>query len=273
MDEKTNALLARIADALDRLAPVATRDENVAAHAYRWTDSVLCAVDPFSPIKLDLLTGVDAQKDALLENGRRLSAGHGAHDILLWGARGAGKSALVKSTTASLQAGGCDLRLVEAGSEGLQTLPALFAKLSRDTRPTILFIDDLGFDANGDAARHLRSLLDGGVTPRPDHVRLYVTSNRRHILARDMAEQNSAINPRDSVDDHLALADRFGLSLGFHACSQDDYLKMVAGYTAHLGVRFDPADALLWSTQRGARSGRVAWHYATELAGRAGKKL
>ncbi len=273
MDRDLEPLLARIADALDRMAPPASEAAPLDGSAYWWDGAELRLVAPFSPIDISLLSGIDMQRDAVMENGRRLARGQAAHDILLWGARGSGKSALVKSSVAALQSAGLNLRLVEATGANLNTLPSLFALLSRVKRPTILFIDDLGFDQNGDAARHLRSVLDGGIAARPAHVRLYVTSNRRHILPRDIAEQSSAINPRDVVDDQLALADRFGLSLGFHACDQTAYLAMVAGYAAHFGLTFGPDDALLWAAQRGARSGRVAWHYIVDIAGRAGKSV
>lgn len=262
--------LSRIADALERLAPPPLVAARQGAPAYGWANRHLREITGFSPLPLDLLTGIDAQKAILLANGRRLAAGHAAHDALLWGARGMGKSALIKSSVAAVQGEGADLRLVEAAGDDLPTLGDLFALLADGARPTIVFIDDLGFEANGDAARHLRSVLDGGAMARPAHVRLYVTSNRRHIVPRDMAEQDSAINPRDVIDDRLALADRFGLSLGFHACDQETWLAMVAAYAARLGVDFDQQDALTWAAQRGARSGRVAWHYAIELAGRAG---
>lgn len=227
----------------------------------------------FAPLPLALLTGIDAQRDAVTENGRRLAGNIPAHDILLWGARGSGKSALVKSSIATLQAEGLDLALVEVGAGDLDSLPGVFAILESWTRPIIVFVDDLAFEGGTDAARSLRSMLEGGASGRPPHVRLYVTSNRRHIVARDMAEQESAINVRDVVDDRLALADRFGLSLGFHACDQDTYLAMVSRYAETFGLPFDEGDALKWATQRGARSGRVAWHYTVELAGRAGRRL
>jgi uncharacterized protein len=265
--------LSRIADALERLAPPPLAAPPPGAPAYLWAHGHLQILTDFRPLALDLLTGIDAQKTALVENSRRLAAGHGAHDVLLWGARGMGKSALVKSSIAAVQAEGGDLRLIEAPGEELHHLSALFGLLAGDQRPTIVFIDDLGFEAGGNAARQLRSVLDGGAMARPAHVRLYVTSNRRHIVARDMAEQDSAINPRDVIDDRLALADRFGLSLGFHACDQQTWLAMVTAYAAQLGLSFDEQDALTWSTQRGARSGRIAWHYATELAGRAGMAM
>ena len=174
---------------------------------------------------------------------------------------------------AALQAQGLAITVVEAPADKVETLPALFTAVRSWKGAVIIFLDDLAFEGNDDAARRLRSFLEGGATARPDHVRLYVTSNRRHIVARSMAEQDDPIHIRDVVDDRLALADRFGMSLGFHKCSQDDYLAMVAGYAAHLGVEHSPQDALTWSTQRGARSGRVAWHYAIEMAGRARKRL
>lgn len=266
-------LLTRIADALDRLAPPQLAAPRADAAAYRWDGDALHAIDDFCPVALSLLTGIDSQKDAVLENGRRLATGAASHDILLWGARGSGKSALAKSSIAALQAEGHDIALVEVAGEGIGSLTRLFSLLRASSRKYVLFVDDLAFDSMDQASRALRSTLEGGAAARPANVRIYVTSNRRQIIARDMEEQASAINPRDVVDDKLALADRFGLSLGFHNCTQDHYLAMVSAYAAHLGLAFDPHDALLWSTQRGARSGRVAWHYAVELAGRAGKAI
>jgi predicted AAA+ superfamily ATPase len=265
--------LTRIADALERLSPPMLTNVPGDATAYVWQSGVMRPVPTFNPVSVDLLAGVDAQKAAVLENSRRLAAGAAAHDILLWGARGTGKSALVKSTTKAVQDEGGTLRLVEASCDEIDSLPALFALLSRSDVPTLVFIDDIGFEQADPRMRHIRSVLDGGISARPGHVRLYVTANRRHIVPRNLEEQASAINPRDTVDDNLALADRFGLSLGFHVCTQDVWLEMVAGYAKHLGLEFDPQDALTWATQRGARSGRVAWHYAVELAGRAGKTL
>lgn len=266
-------VLTRIAQALERLAPPVSDPAPANAPAYIWHQGSLRAATGFAPVSLDVLAGIDAQKAAVLENSRRLAAGHAAHDILLWGARGAGKSALVKSTVAAVQAEGGHLCLVEAACDELDRLPDLFALLARDARPAIVFIDDMGFEQGDPQMRHIRSVLDGGISARPGHVRLYVTANRRHIVPRNLDEQSSAINPRDAVDDNLALADRFGLSLGFHACAQDVWLEMVAGYAKKLGLSFDPQEALTWATQRGARSGRIAWHYAVELAGRAGKKI
>lgn len=259
--------LRRIAEALERLAPPVQETLAPDAPAYRWDGQVLAAAD-FHPLALDLLTGIDDAKAALLENCRRHAAGHAAHDALLWGARGSGKSALAKATVGATDG----LALVELAASDLATLPALFTTLAGWGRRIIVFIDDLGFD-DVQAARVLRSVLDGGAAARPANVRLYVTSNRRHIVKRDMEEQHSAINPRDAADDALALADRFGLSLGFHVADQPTYLAMVCNYAAAHGLPFDPADAIQFATQRGSRSGRVALHYVVELAGREGRSL
>ncbi|MDR7154368.1 putative AAA+ superfamily ATPase [Sphingobium xenophagum] len=266
-----DALLTRIADALDRLAPPPAACADLAASpAYMWDGHAIQAVDAFTPVDYDLLTGIDAQKSALLENSRRLAAGHAAHDVLLWGARGTGKSAAVASVVGRLQREGQDIALLQCATDALASLPALFALLRGTDRPFILFLDDLGFDEGVGDARTLRSLLQGGTAARPPHVRLYVTSNRRHIVPRHLSEQDDPINPRDVVDDRMALSDRFGLSLGFHALDQDAYVAIVRGYAAKLGVAFDPLEAIQWSTQRGSRSGRVAWQYVVELAGRHG---
>ncbi len=259
--------LRRIAEALERIAPPAPLPVASDAPAYRWDGRTLAVAD-FHPLPLELLTGIDAAKAALVENCRRHAAGLAAHDALLWGARGSGKSALAKASVGAT--GG--LALVELAAGALDTLPALFATLTTWERRLIVFFDDLGFD-DGQAARRLRSMLDGGAAARPGNVRLYVTSNRRHIVKRDMEEQNSAINPRDAADDALALADRFGLSLGFHVADQPTYLAMVATYAAAYQLPFDPADAISFSTRRGSRSGRVAWHYVVELAGRERRSL
>lgn len=270
----TDDVLSRIADALDRIAPPpGSPADPLAAPAYVWRGDRLHAAQHFAPLPLGLLTGIDAQKAAVVENSRRLAQGAAAHDILLWGSRGSGKSMLAKSAVAALQADGDTLALVEVAPERLDSLPALFALLAPVDRAFVLFIDDIGFDGDAAAARALRSLLEGGAEARPDNVRLYVTSNRRHIVPRSMAEQDDPVNPRDARDDSLALSDRFGLSLGFHAASQADYLAMVQAYAAHFDLAFEEADAVGWTTRRGGRSGRVAWQYTVELAGRAGRSL
>jgi predicted AAA+ superfamily ATPase len=265
--------LERIAAALDRLAPPPSASDDPLAHpAYVWRRGALIAARAFAPLPLDLLLQVDKQKQALVDNLRRLSQGAAAQDVLLWGARGTGKSALVKAAVGAVQADtrGSGIALVEVTA--LDDLPPLFAMLATLPRSFALFLDDLGFDAPAEA-RTLRSLLEGGAEARPPNVRLLVTANRRHLVARDIAEQDGAINPRDSIDDQLALADRFGLSLGFHALDQDGYCAIVAGYAARYDLPFDAAEAVNWATRRGSRSGRVAWQYIIELAGRAGKSL
>lgn len=266
--------LARIAAALERLSPPPPAPADLSTHpAYLWREGVLTPASRFAPMPLALLTGIDAQKGQVLENSRRLAMGHAAHDILLWGSRGAGKSMLVKSVTAALQADGMALALVEVAADRLDTLPRLFGEIADIPRAFILFVDDIGFGEDERAARALRSLLEGGAEARPGNARLYVTSNRRHIVPREMSEQDDPINPRDARDDRLALADHFGLSIGFHACDQAAYLAMIEAYAAHYGLDFDPRDAIGWAMRRGGRSGRVAWQYAVELAGRAGRSI
>jgi predicted AAA+ superfamily ATPase len=269
--------LDRIAAALDRIAPPVPAPADPLAHpAYLWRGATLTAARDFAALPLSHLHGIDTQKTMLVANLDRLAQGHAAHDVLLWGARGTGKSALVKSAVAALQDanrdGGRPLALIEIVTTHLDTLPALFAVIAAVPRAFVLFIDDLGFDAAGDA-RALRSMLQGGAEARPANARLIVTSNRRHLIPRDIAEQESAINPRDAVDDNLALADRFGLSLGFHVVDQDGYLAMVKAYADAHDLPFDPIDAVGWATRRGSRSGRVAWHYIVDLAGRNGRAL
>lgn len=270
-----DALLTRIAEALERIAPPpASAADLAAAPAYIWNGATIRAAEGFAPVDYALLTGIDAQKQALLENSRRHAAGHAAHDVLLWGARGTGKSAVVAAVVGKLQSEGQDIALLQCAIDELASLPRLFTLLRDTRRPFILFLDDLGFDENGVGdARSLRSLLQGGTAARPANVRLYVTSNRRHIVPRHLSEQDDPVNPRDVVDDKMALSDRFGLSLGFHAIDQDAYVAIVGGYAASLGLHFEPLEAIQWATQRGSRSGRVAWQYVVELAGRNGLNI
>ncbi|MGD9812707.1 MAG: DUF815 domain-containing protein [Sphingobium sp.] len=274
MDEK---LLSRIADTLERLAPLPAASADLSAFpAYYWDGQAAHAAEAFAPPAYALLSGIDQQKGALLENTRRHAAGLPAHDVLIWGARGTGKSASVGAVVGLLQGEGADIALMQCAADRLASLPGLFALLRGSQRRFILFIDDLGFEegaAAGAEARIMRSMLDGGVNARPANVRLYVTSNRRHIVPRHLSEQDDPINKRDVVDDKMALSDRFGVSLGFHMLDQDAYLAIVAGYAAHFGLSFDAADAVQWATQRGSRSGRVAWQYVTEVAGREGRSL
>ncbi|WP_408588192.1 ATP-binding protein [Novosphingobium sp.] len=272
--EDSAVLLARIADALDRLAPPAPLPVDWLAHpAYVWDGTVARTVPVLEAPALELMRGIDKQKAAVAENVARLSRGSAAHDMLLWGARGMGKSALLRSATRAAQmASPGSIALVQASPDA--GLAQLFATLRAVERRFLVFLDDLGFDAGDtDGSRKLRSWLEGGVEARPANVRLAVTSNRRAIVERHASEQDDPINPRDAVDDKLALADRFGLSLGFHACPQDDYLAIIAGYAAHYGLAWEESDALEWSKRRGARSGRVAWQYVNELAGRVGRTI
>lgn len=269
--------LARIAAALEALAPPpAPKADWRSSPAYVWDGRGARGVGRLIAPDLALLRGIDGQKAAITANIARLAAGHAAHDMLLWGARGMGKSAVVRAGVAAAQteAPG-SLALVQVAQDALPTLAGLFAALGTlDDRRFLVFIDDLGFeDGDSTGPRLLRSWLEGGVEARPANVRLAVTANRRAIVARHLAEQDDPINPRDAVDDRLALADRFGLSIGFHNCSQDDYLAIIDGYARAHALAWDQGDALEWSRRRGARSGRVAWHYVTELAGRAGRAL
>jgi predicted AAA+ superfamily ATPase len=268
--------LARIAAALERLAPAPVGPAHWCDYpAYVWTGAQARGVDRLDAPDLTLLRGIDLQKDAVAGNVARLAQGFAAHDMLLWGSRGMGKSALTRaSVLAAQRAWHGSIALVQVAPDALPTLSALFAQLGGVDRQFLVFIDDLGFE-EGDLSgpRALRSWLEGGVEARPGNVRLAVTSNRRAIVGRSLGEQDDPINPRDVVDDKLALADRFGLSVGFHACSQEDYLAIIGGYAQALGLDFEQGDALEWSKRRGSRSGRIAWHYVQELAGRAGRRI
>lgn len=267
--------LARIANALERIAPLTDDTDWFGSPAYIWDAKRGRAIQRLEAPALGTLLAVDTQKEAVVANIARLAKGHAAHDMLLWGARGMGKSALLRASIISAQQGNPGtIALVQVASNVLNALPDLFRILANQKRNFLVYIDDLGFspeDTNG--PRQLRSWLEGGVEARPDNVRLAVTSNRRSIVPRVASEQDGALIPRDALDDTLALSDRFGLSLGFHNCSQDEYLAIVAAYANPASLRFEEADALQWAKQRGARSGRTAWQYVTELAGRAGRKL
>jgi uncharacterized protein len=266
--------LERIAAALERLAPPPVAPTNwLAAPAYVWEGERARAVPVLDALPLGTLHGIDAQKIALRNNCARLASGAAAHDALLWGARGMGKSALVRACVADVQRDTPHaLALVQLAPGTLPTFPALIAELAGANRAFLLFIDDLGFGADGRAEMlALRSLLEGGIAPRPPHIRLVVTANRRGIVERQ--DTSGAIHERDERDDALALADRFGLSLGFHPADKDTFLAILEGYTAPLGLAFDPAEAMAFAIQRGNRSGRTALQFATELAGRAGVRL
>lgn len=268
--------LARIADALEKLTPERQPPTDwLAAPAYVWDGKSARTVATLVAPALEQLRGIDRQKTLVCENVARLAQGAAAHDMLLWGARGMGKSALIRSASiAAQQSAGGKLALVQVGTDALSGLAQLFAELGAQDMHFLVFIDDLGFSLEDTVGpRHLRSWLEGGVEARPANARLAVTSNRRAIVPREASEQDGALNPRDAIDDALALSDRFGLSVGFHACSQEDYLAIIAGYAGSLGLDFTESDALEWAKQRGARSGRTAWQFVTEMAGRAGKRL
>lgn len=267
------AALERIAAALERLAPPPPPPTDwLAAPAYVWEGERARSIPALDALPLTALHGIDAQKVALRDNCARLASGSAAHDALLWGARGMGKSALVRAAVADVQRETNALALVQLAPGTLPTVPALIAALTDQPRAFLLFIDDLGFGADGRAEMlALRSLLDGGVAPRPPHIRLAVTANRRGIVARE--DTSGAIHERDERDDALALADRFGLTLGFHPADRETYLAILESYTAPLGLAFDAEEAMAFAIQRGNRSGRTARQFATELAGRAGVGL
>ena len=279
-------ILQRIAAALERLAPQPPKAPDfAAADAFIWFPDArkLSAVPRVNRVDMSLLKGIDRMRDILIENTERFARGLPANNALLWGARGMGKSSLVKAAHAAVNAGlGKDaglLKLVEIHREDIESLPDLMALLRPAPFRFLVFCDDLSFDAEDTSYKSLKAVLEGGIEGRPDNVILYATSNRRHLLARDMIEneRSSAINPGEAVEEKVSLSDRFGLWLGFHRCSQDEFLAMVEGYVAHYRVPIDPAtlrrEALEWATTRGSRSGRVAWQYVQDVAGRLGVML
>lgn len=273
--------LLRMANALERLAPPAPVQTNWRTlPAYVWDGTNARELEKITAPNLDKLRGIDRQKELVLENIDRLAWRKASHDMLLWGARGMGKSALIRSATRRIQDGApMALGLVQVAPDALDTLPELFNRLGDEKRQFLIFIDDLGFaEEDTVGPRRLRSWLEGGVEARPGNCRLAVTSNRRAILARQANEQDtgsdeSPLNRRDATDDKLALADRFGLTVGFHPCSKAAYIEIVGAYAGPLELKFNEEDALEWAMQRGQRSGRTAWHFVVELAGRAGKRL
>ena len=268
--------LARIAEALERIAPGAPADFDWTGHpAYFWHAGRLRSVEQIDALPLERLKGIDRQKQAVRENVARHASGAASHDMLLWGARGMGKSALLRAAVVDEQcANPGSLALIQLDVGSLAALPELFEAIGSVDRRFLLYLDDLAFDHGDDAVlRHLRSALEGSLAPRPTNVRLAVTSNHRAILARDETDQAGPLHARDRMDDTLALADRFGLRLGFQPCSQDDYLDIVAAHAEPLDLAFSAEEALEWSRARGPLSGRSAWQFVTELAGRAGKSI
>ncbi len=282
-DKDISALLSRIADALERLAPPPPEPPDLdSADAFTWQaeQDRLVPVAHVSRVPMALLRGIDLQVDILLGNTQRFANGLPANNALLWGARGMGKSSLVKAVHAEINAKRTGtLALVEIHREDIASLPRLLALLRDAGRRCILFCDDLSFDQADASYKSLKAVLEGGIEGRPDTVLFYATSNRRHLLPRDMIEneRSTAIIAGEAVEEKVSLSDRFGLWLGFHACPQDVYLTMVEGYAAAYGLKIDPdrlkAKAQEWTITRGARSGRVAWQFIQDLAGRLGQKL
>lgn len=274
--------MERIAAALERLAPAPLEAPDFSgAEAFVWqtTPDRLEPIEKISRIELPLLLGVDRARDTLLANTRQFAKGLPANNALLWGARGMGKSSLVKAVHETLRDEGHDLKLVELQREDLPSVGRLLDLLRAAPYQFILFCDDLSFGHDDQHYKSLKAVLDGGVAGRPDNVVLYATSNRRHLMPRDMIEneRSSAINPAEAIDEKVSLSDRFGLWLGFHACNQDDYLAMIRGYCGAYGVDVAEdelrAEAIEWQATRGSRSGRVAWQFFVDLAGRKGVSL
>ena len=283
-----DGVLARIAEALERLAPQRPLPPDfTVADAFVWHPDGrrLAPVKRVNRVEMTLLKGIDRMRDVLVENTERFAKGLPANNALLWGARGMGKSSLVKAAHAGVnlalarEGKSAPLKLIEIHREDIESLPDLMGIIRGAAYRFIVFCDDLSFDTEDTTYKSLKALLEGGIEGRPDNVIFYATSNRRHLMSRDMMEneRSTAINPGETVEEKVSLSDRFGLWLGFHRCSQDEYLAMVEGYVAHYKI---PAsgealrhDALEWSTTRGSRSGRVAWQFVQDLAGRLGVAL
>ena len=282
INSKLDKLLELIVRAVPEANPV---NDFRAADAFVWQPERkwLQPVHKVNRVEMILLKGVDQVRDILLENTQRFADGLPANNALLWGARGMGKSSLVKAAHAAVNASKKDkqlpMKLVEIHREDIDTLPLLLSIIRDDDHRFVLFCDDLSFDHDDTSYKALKAALDGGVEGRPENSVFYATSNRRHLMPRDMIEneRSTSISPSEAVEEKVSLSDRFGLWLGFHKCNQDDYLAMVEGYIDHfaLGVSLEEVrgDALEWSTTRGSRSGRVAWQFVTELAGRLGKPI
>lgn len=278
-----NTLLERIALALEKLAPHDQRKTDFSrATAYIWhPDNGFAPVHKVNRVNLSLLVGIDHTRDQLVENTRRFAAGYNANNVLLWGARGMGKSSLVKAAHHhACQHGSTNLMLIEIHREDIESLPALMNQVrATPENRFIVFCDDLSFDSQDTSYKSLKAALDGGIEGRPENMLFYATSNRRHLIPREMMdnERSTAINPSEAVQEKVSLSDRFGLWLGFHNCSQDEFLEMVYGYCAFYKLPYDreqiKAEAVEWSITRGSRSGRVAWQLVQDLAGRADMKI
>ena len=282
--ELNNDLLRRLAEALERLAPAPPDGQDLnSAEAYVWhaDPAHLTPVHEINRLEIGLLKGIERQRDTLLENTRRFANGLPANNALLWGARGTGKSSLVKSVHAAINQG-CDepVILVEIHREDTPSLPALLKLLGEaSSRRYLIFCDDLSFEGQDASFKSLKAVLEGGIEGRPNNILFYATSNRRHLMPRDMIEneRSTAINPAEAVEEKVSLSDRFGLWLGFHPCNQDTFFEIIDGYAARFGLEMDPkelhAEAIEWSMTRGGRSGRVAWQFIQDIAGRLGKTL
>lgn len=271
--------MERIAAALERISPAPIEAPDFAtADAFVWHASPdrLEAVPKVSRVEMELLVGINRARDTLLENTLQFARGLSANNALLWGARGMGKSSLVKAVHAAVLGQGLSLKIVELQREDLPTVTRLLSLLRDSGERFVLFCDDLSFSHDDQHYKSLKAVLDGGIEGRPENVVFYATSNRRHLMPRDMIEneRSSGINPSEAVEEKVSLSDRFGLWLGFHACDQDQYLAMIRGYCDAHGVEIDDAtlraEAIEWQATRGSRSGRVAWQYFTDLAGRRG---
>lgn len=279
-----NAKLDSLLSLVERAVPNAPKSPDFeSAEAYLWVPKPgeLNPVRKVNRVDIELLCAVSRLRDILLDNTRRFAAGLSANNALLWGARGMGKSSLVKAAHAAInnERGDTNLKLIEIHREDIESLPALMALIRETPYRFIIFCDDLSFDNDDTSYKSLKAVLEGGIEGRPENVIFYATSNRRHLIPRDMIEneRSTAINPAEAVEEKVSLSDRFGLWLGFHKCSQDDYLEMVSGYVSHYGLEITPeklrSEALEWATTRGSRSGRVAFQYVQDLAGRLGKSI
>ena len=277
MTKKTNDQLARIADALERLAPK-TKDlpnfNNFSAFMWHMASDYLEPVLFNNTVDISLLKGIDQVRDILLKNTKQFASGFPANNALLWGARGMGKSSLVKAVHSKINNDGIELKIVELQRDDLGSVGRLLKLLKRLPFKFLLFCDDLSFSYDDQNYKSLKAILDGGLDGRPDNVIFYATSNRRHLMPRDMIEneRSSSINPSEAVEEKISLSDRFGLWLGFHPCSQDEYFDIIEGYTRHYNLQIDPkeleAQATEWARTRGSRSGRVAWQFFVDLAGK-----
>lgn len=275
---KISEQLSRIADSLDRIAPPPPAAPNIndgTAFVWQAEQNTLRPIPKVSYVDISMLHGIDRVKDILLDNTMRFAKGLPANNALLWGARGMGKSSLVKAIHALVNKDVEDsLALVEIHREDIPSLPDLLQTLQKTERACVLFCDDLSFDGDDSTYKSLKTVLDGGLEGRPRNVIIYATSNRRHLMRRDMIEneRSTAVMPSEAIEEKVSLSDRFGLWLGFHSCSQDEYLDMIRGYVCHYNIPISDEEmikeAIEWTHTRGSRSGRVAWQYVQDIAGR-----